>query len=89
MDKQVNRTRFKGPEGVYQLYAEKASGTTQFNYHRPTRLTLASLASSGSTSNSEDGTWIIYNVGDQILLCRHNAKVGPQLSLVAYLMGGV
>mmetsp|Transcript_15945 Transcript_15945/g.34445 ORF Transcript_15945/g.34445 Transcript_15945/m.34445 type:complete len:454 (-) Transcript_15945:734-2095(-) len=66
MDKPLIKTAFKTPEGRYTLQAEKA-GTIQFNYERSTRLTLATLQ-----GGPEDGSWIVYNVGDVMNFVRHD-----------------
>ena len=62
------RSRFKTPEGRYSLCLEKTAGLIPFNYSRSTRLSLAALQGGG-----EAGAWVIYNVGDNLHLCRQEA----------------
>mmetsp|Transcript_19632 Transcript_19632/g.54741 ORF Transcript_19632/g.54741 Transcript_19632/m.54741 type:complete len:493 (+) Transcript_19632:188-1666(+) len=65
------RTKFKTPEGRYNLVAESQS-RHPFHFLRQTRLTIATLTSIGGTD--EDGLYAVYSVGDGCLhLSRYNA----------------
>eukprot|EP00798_Chlamydomonas_sp_ICE-L_P024182 gene24182-9772_t len=59
------KQRFKTPEGRYLLQADKP-GPIPFNHLRQTRLTLATLSGGGN----EAGRWLIYNVADNLNICR-------------------
>lgn len=67
------RDRFKTAEGRFRLLTERKTGLQPFNYQRSSRLTLASLH-----GGAEEGTWIIFNVGDAVNVCRYDSthKVG-------------
>ncbi len=65
---QPNRNQFKTPEGRYLLQSDKVHGTIAFNHLRATRLTLASLQ-----GGAEEGKYLVYNVGEALYICRHDA----------------
>lgn len=64
-------SRFKAPEGQYQLLSERTQGLIPFNYQRNTRLTHAQLF-----GGEEEGSWVIFNVADLVNVSRINATHG-------------
>ncbi len=55
-------------EGRFHLHAERTTGLQTFNCQRPCRLTLAELQ-----GGTEDGLWVVYNVGDYLHIARYDA----------------
>jgi hypothetical protein len=66
-EKPTSRTHFKSSEGKYTLHTERSTGTVLFQAQRCTRISVATLQ-----GGQEQGSWVVYNVQENLMFSRPN-----------------